>query len=432
MKKIFGILITSMFVVTNSLQLFSQSIQQLDDQYGFRGVKFETPLNSFNGLTEVREDCYKLKNENLKFGKYELNEVVYRFYKGLLSNIILKVDANNNLGVQLELIKAYGTNTETLRWIGKKVTLEYMETSPYEHYQVIIFTCNKLKDLEKADEKQAEYDRKRAEILAKREADSKQMEVEEKAKADEKQAREKKEADEKQAYVEANKKQRELQAKQEADREQKEAEALQPLDEKYGFQNAKFEMPFSSFKGLIEVPFEKGFFQNNQHKGNLKLGEYDLNDVWYSTAKVATYEGKNLTPSLFKEATKVPFESYYQLKNENSKIGDYELEEVVYRFYKGLLSNIIIKVNRRNSEGILNILCNAYGKGKDQAGSSAKYWMGKKVTLAYRDQVIDSRYVIIVFTCNKLSDLEEADQKQNVAKAKADQKQMEIKAVKDL
>jgi hypothetical protein len=40
--------------------------------------------------------------------------------------------------------------------------------------------------------------------------------------------------------------------------------------------------------------------------------------------------------------------------------------------------------------------------------------------------------VIIVFTCNKLSDLEEADQKQNVAKAKADQKQMEIKAVKDL
>lgn len=596
MKKLFSILITSMFVLINSPQLFSQSIRQLDDQYGFRDVKFETPLSSFNGLTEVRKDCYKLKNENLKLGKYELNEVVYRFYKGLLSNIILKVDANNNIGIRLLLINAYGT--ESVSWTGKKVTLEYMETSPYEQNQVIVFTCNKLRDLEKADEIQAEFDRKQMEIQAKREANIKQMEAEAKAEADNIQAKAKVITDGKQAeakliqqldedygfrnikfetpfssfkgliedpsfgegcyklqnenlklgkyelyqvcyrfykgllsdiflWVYTNNRDGiedifqhtygegeyessfggrswmgkkvtikyaphrlisktnlecamfaftcnklndlevadkiQAKAKAEANKKQKEVEAIQSLDEKYGFRDAKFEMPFSSFKGLIEVPFEESYHQN-QNK-NLKLGDYQSNEVFVRLNKAfnkGTTEDLNLNfrdaitvqalTSLIKigkpsknlsdyelnkmaiqslNEHKVPFEGYYKLKNENLKVGDYELNEVVYRFYKGILSNIILQMDTKNSKGILQILYNAYGK-ETQFSDGLRYWLGKKVTMTYRDFRLDPDHVIVVFTCIKLSDLEETDGIQAEAKGKANKKQMEEKAAKDL
>ncbi len=52
---------------------------------------------------------------------------------------------------------------------------------------------------------------------------------------------------------------------------------LKALDEKYGFREAIFEMPFASFKNLTAV--EENFFFSPSE--DLTLGEYKLKSVLY-------------------------------------------------------------------------------------------------------------------------------------------------------
>ncbi|MEI6050819.1 MAG: hypothetical protein WCS03_18160 [Bacteroidota bacterium] len=137
---------------------------------------------------------------------------------------------------------------------------------------------------------------------------------------------------------------------------------LKALDEKYGFREAKFEMPFDSFKNLVK-------------------NEKDFKDFYKST-------------------------------NEDLNLGEYVLDRVYYGFYKGQLATIIIKTKGyTNSRGVLSIFQQAYGKGYKINQIEEYIWSGKKVYMSYdQDSIITDDATIFIFSV-KLTDLEEADKK---------------------
>jgi hypothetical protein len=141
-------------------------------------------------------------------------------------------------------------------------------------------------------------------------------------------------------------------------------QSVSKMDKEYGFRDAKFEMPLSSFKNLVEI---------------------------------------------------VPKSSIYESSSENLKMGDYDLYSVNYNFYNNQLSsiNIVIK-GKANREGILKILQTAYGQGDKYFAGSVR-WRGKEVFMSF-DQFssspgYDFEGAIILIRCKKLEAIEEADKK---------------------
>jgi hypothetical protein len=142
---------------------------------------------------------------------------------------------------------------------------------------------------------------------------------------------------------------------------------LKALDEKYGFREAKFEMSIDSIKNLT------------------KIGE----------------KGDN-----------------YKSTNENLKIGDYDLNEITYSFYNGQLCMIKIDIKGyRNSSGFLKILQSAYGEGdKNNRYIEEYWWLGEKVWMIYHQNSISNDATIVIY-CNKLMKLKKADEDNANSKA---------------
>lgn len=140
---------------------------------------------------------------------------------------------------------------------------------------------------------------------------------------------------------------------------------LKALDEKYGFREAKFEMPLDSFKNFVDLA-----------------------------------------------------EGFYKSTNEDLKLGEYTLDKVTYRFYKGQLSGIIIETKGyTNSVGFLKILQEAYGKGYKSNRYIEEYnWFGQKVDMSYDQNSITDNATIIIY-CNKLVEQEKKDKKKATSEA---------------
>lgn len=145
---------------------------------------------------------------------------------------------------------------------------------------------------------------------------------------------------------------------------------LKALDDKYGFREAKFEMPVSSFK-------------------NLEFSSRDDNI----------------------------YETTYRVKNADLTIGDYKLEEIEYTFYKNKLMNISITINNNlyNQEGILKVLEVAYGKGVFESGAMFEknyFWDGAKVSMYYLMADKFGGNAHLDFWCEKLFQLQVEDRKE--------------------
>lgn len=140
---------------------------------------------------------------------------------------------------------------------------------------------------------------------------------------------------------------------------------LATLDAKYGFREAKFEMPFDSFKNLVEVESQ-----------------------------------------------------VYKSSTENLKLGDYDLKLIAYEFYDEQLSTITIKTEGySNSRGVLKILQTAYGKGYQSNEYIERYfWFGEKVTMAYDQNSITDDATIIIWS-NKIEGLKKANENNSNSKA---------------
>ena len=151
---------SAMLVLT--LTSFSQNLKALDDKYGFREAKFEMSIDSIKNLAPTKEsNCYKSTTENLKLGDYDLTEIVYIFYKGQLSSIMIKTNGYiNSRGVLNVLQSAYGKGyksneyIEEYYWSGKKTIMVYDENS-INHNATILLWSKSMNQIEKADKENA-------------------------------------------------------------------------------------------------------------------------------------------------------------------------------------------------------------------------------------------------------------------------------------
>ena len=157
MKTFFGISLLVLF----STSISGQNLKSLDDKYGFRGAKFETPFDSLKNLVEIEKGFYTSTSEDLKLGEYDLSQIVYSFYKGQLYIIgITTKGYTNSNGILSILQQAYGKGyqsneyIEKYIWFGKKVIMSYEQNSATRDATVFIM-CRKLSDLKEADEKKA-------------------------------------------------------------------------------------------------------------------------------------------------------------------------------------------------------------------------------------------------------------------------------------
>ncbi|TPG66099.1 hypothetical protein [Hymenobacter nivis] len=113
------------------------------------------------------------------------------------------------------------------------------------------------------------------------------------------------------------------------DQSAQQPQGLQRLDDKYGFQEARFGAPLSAFTKL--------YLHSDQ--GNVKL-------YWRKPAEL--------------------------------KVGGYKLYEPTYSFYKGKLMGIICSTgDEYNTDGIRKMLVSSYGSPK--VTTISQDWQGKKV-----------------------------------------------------
>lgn len=90
---------------------------ELDKRYGFRGLRFETPLSQVKGLKFVAnrgsKAVYTKINENKTLGNAHLRQVLYCFYKGQLSDILFSATGSTNADEVLKVLtQAYGAPYE--------------------------------------------------------------------------------------------------------------------------------------------------------------------------------------------------------------------------------------------------------------------------------------------------------------------------------
>jgi hypothetical protein len=159
--KVMKNLIIVLMLVFTPMLLFGQNLKALDDKYGFRGMRFETPIDSFKNLVQVEKDFYKSTTEDLHLGDYELSKIVYGFYKGQLYAVTIRTKGYaNSRGVLNILQQGYGKGDqenpyiEEYWWMGEKVWMKYEQNS-VTNDATILMVCVKLSELRRADEKKA-------------------------------------------------------------------------------------------------------------------------------------------------------------------------------------------------------------------------------------------------------------------------------------
>jgi len=150
-----------LLLLISPIMLAGQNLKALDDKYGFREAKFETPIDSYKNFVEIEKGIYKSTTEILNIGEYTLDEVAYFFYNGQLSTIAIRTKGYlNSRGFLSILQEAYGMgyqrnkNIERYSWLGEKVTMSYNQNSATGDASIFIYSI-KLSDLEKAEKKKA-------------------------------------------------------------------------------------------------------------------------------------------------------------------------------------------------------------------------------------------------------------------------------------
>lgn len=101
---------------------------------------------------------------------------------------------------------------------------------------------------------------------------------------------------------------------------------------------------------------------------------------------------------------------YYKRTTDDLKLGDYQLKNISYGFYKNKLYCVMISIEGySNSRGVLGILQAAYGKGSQDNEYIEEYvWFGSVVYMDYDENSITKNSHVFI-TNNEISDLIQAD-----------------------
>jgi len=145
MKKVKSILLLGLLLPA-FLIVQGQTLDKLDERFGFQSFKFNTPLSNYNQYnpTKVAEGQYALKNlANVTIGNYPVESIELFFTNNNLTKVKVTLDDQDrqkNENIFNALIKNYGrytfhrstsgyTYTSEMIWKGKIVNLVYSFTS---------------------------------------------------------------------------------------------------------------------------------------------------------------------------------------------------------------------------------------------------------------------------------------------------------------
>ena len=136
-----------------------QTIQKLDDMYGFRDLEFGQSLASIRNLAIISTDATtkntlgKRSSDELVFAGTSLTGITYNFFDGKLYMVILNYDLpkvggaiTGNGNIQRFLRSEYGKETTNnaagttivLAWEGKRVRLNHLETTGLDNVEGFI------------------------------------------------------------------------------------------------------------------------------------------------------------------------------------------------------------------------------------------------------------------------------------------------------
>lgn len=113
----------------------AQSLADLDEKNGFRDVMFGQSIATVKGLVPLSKSPansreYKRPSDLLKIEGEPLKSITYTFYRGVLSEVVVKYTteaARTKLLQSLQLAYGYGVDStlaagpDGTMWIGKKV-----------------------------------------------------------------------------------------------------------------------------------------------------------------------------------------------------------------------------------------------------------------------------------------------------------------------
>jgi hypothetical protein len=119
------------------------------------------------------------------------------------------------------------------------------------------------------------------------------------------------------------------------------------------------------------------------------------------------------------ETSKNGFSKYYDKTDEVKKIGDFNVDRIVYGFYKDKLDIVMIYIKSYgNSKGILGVFETQYGKGYQANRYMEDYtWFGKTITLSYDENSLTNDSKIFIYT-NQFTSEKAEDKKISEEKAK--------------
>lgn len=148
--------------------------------------------------------------------------------------------------------------------------------------------------------------------------------------------------------------------------------SLEVLSEKYGFRDAHFETPLTSFKGMALVA-----------PGNVTKG--------------------------------------YTRATDSKKIGGAQISSIRYYFYKGKLSSVAITTKGLvNSRALLAALTAQYGEAQQPNEYLKKYyWDATRVRMGYDENVITNDATVIILS-KPLAWQQEEDETATAKKAASD------------
>jgi len=119
---------------------YSQNLKKLDEKNGFRDMKLGMSIDSIKNLKKIEDSdnlkFYQRLDENLIIGDYQVESIVYGFYKGYLSFILIKTKGyTNSRGIKDVIVNLYGNGYQSNQyiedywWFANNVQLNYDENS---------------------------------------------------------------------------------------------------------------------------------------------------------------------------------------------------------------------------------------------------------------------------------------------------------------
>ena len=129
------------------------SVKMLDLKYGFRDLKFKTPLKELRSMTKSDDGYYRYSLDSMNVGGFDVKDIYYDFDEHGLSsiNVIILGDDNGN-GILSVLQDCYGrpdmhkSNVDdrvVFVWTGKLVTLIFLSLNDDSEISAFRISCNK-------------------------------------------------------------------------------------------------------------------------------------------------------------------------------------------------------------------------------------------------------------------------------------------------